>query len=355
MIFISFMILSIILFAFMGGEKIVVTGSEKGKIYCFVMGASIFLIGALRATSVGYDTGNYARHFYECATLSWSQLFQEYGDEPFYYILCKLVLLVTDNHQWVFAIVSLSISYAVSKFIYRYSRDFMVSYMMLVPMMYFGFFLTAQRQVMALSIILLSIPFIREKQFWKFSILIALAFFFHHSAVFAFPLYFITNSRMKPFHYLIAILVFVVVYIGRRFLLTTMLVYFYSEYEAYETESGTIVTLLMYVGIWLLLLFSKRFIPSNEKPDYYEKCLMIGIMIQSFVPLEPNIFRLAFYYLIFSLISVPLVIHSLPKGFIKPVAKISFIVLMFILFTQFTYETCGVTPYLFFWEHPFLK
>lgn len=355
MIYTVLMIFSILLYYLLGGEKRVVTGNKPGRAYCIIMAIAIALVGALRSTAVGSDTGQYSRHFYECANMSWGELFLEYGGEPGYYTLCKLISYFSLDHQISFAIIAIIVAYAVSRFIYLYSKDFMVSYLMLVPMMYLGFFMTAQRQALALSIVLMAYPLIFERKLLKFVLFVSIAFLFHHSAIIAFPLFFLSNKRIKPYTYIIVVLAFVFVYLNRGGILRFVLTYFYSDYEVYTEEVGTLATLFMYVGIWGILVLMRKKSIYLEQSYYFERVLLIGIVIQSFVSLEPNIYRLAFYYLTVSLLVLPIAIHSIPRGFLKTSAVLVFIAIMFFMYYNFTYFACGINPYQFFWEQNVLK
>lgn len=355
MIFISYMILTILLFALLGGSKKVNTSTRMGIYYCLVMGVGMALIGALRSTEVGYDSGTYSRHFYECASMSWGQIMQEFGDEPGFFLLCKFTSLFFSNHQWIFAIVSCIISVSITRLIYRYSSNYMVSFLMLIPMMYLGFFLTALRQVLAFSLVLYGFTYAERKNIFLWAVIILIASLFHRSALLAFPLYFLSNRPLKLHHYGILILVFILVFVFRRYILSLFLRFIYTDYELYEKDAGTFATLFLYLGIWGVLLLFRNRKEIDHLVYYYEKALLIGILIQTFVPLEPTIYRLAFYYQIFSILIVPISVQAINDYFLRFCITIAFICIMFVMFIGFTYYSMGINPYYFFWQHPVIR
>lgn len=62
------------------------------------------------------------------------------------------------------------------------------------------------RNVKSLMLFLLAVPYIAQRRFWPFALLMALAFTFHTSTIFLFPLFFfctqtyIEKSLYYPIH-----------------------------------------------------------------------------------------------------------------------------------------------------------
>ena len=108
------------------------------KYYCLILGLLLFFIAALRATSVGVDSMQYTNHFYRVQFMSVVDILHNYTKEPVFYFLIKIITVFSTNHQWMFAIIGGAYAFAISRFIYKYFKNLMVSFIMLIPMMYFA-------------------------------------------------------------------------------------------------------------------------------------------------------------------------------------------------------------------------
>ena len=165
-----FMLVAIILFMSIQTDKLFNFNfsQRKYKIYCTVIGFLLFLLAALRSTSVGIDSNQYAWHFYNIQQIDFDLVSIRYQKDPIFFYFLKFLTIITSNHQWLFAIIGGLYAYSISRFIYRYSKDPMISFIILITMSYFAFSLTGLRQIMALSIILFSYDYIFQKHLLKF-------------------------------------------------------------------------------------------------------------------------------------------------------------------------------------------
>lgn len=323
---------------------------KKNYLYCILQCTVLFLIAALRSYKVGNDTGRYITHFQDCSRMSWSRLFSTYDEEPGFYVLAKLISLFTDNAQWLFVVIALLFSVALFQFVFTLSKDSQVSFFLLIPFQFFGFTLSGLRQTMALSIVLISYKYVKERKIWKFLLCILLATVFHKSALFAVPLYFLYGIKMTAAKRAVYLVLMAVVYAFRLPIIRYGLQWFYTDYTAYDNEVGSLTTLVLYICIWILyvVLCGSSY---ADRHSGFEAVLMMGIMLQTFVAYEPNIFRLAMYYQISVLLLVPEILQS-PKldKRLRPIIYAAFWALMFLMYFRFTYYAAGMNPYKFFWQ-----
>ena len=352
MIYYIFIAVVILLYVIMGRDSIK-NSSGVGLFYCILSGFLLFLIFSLRSTAVGSDTGQYARIFYHCTELSYYDIFIAHKDEPVFFLLCKLLSGIVNDHQIILVAIGALSAFSLSFIIKKYSDDYMVSYVMLFPMQYYSFMMTGLRQAMSISLILIVFSLICDKRYKAAILLFILAILCHRSALLAVPIFFISSRKISIFQYAIIIVIVPVIIVLRKPILTLGLSGFYSDYVILEQERGTYATLFLYIGILVLLLLAQKRI-KQDICNKYIKLLIIGIIIQCFVPLEPNIFRVAIYYQIFTITSVPLIITYFRRYTKAPlVVDLAFIGLMIIMFSLFTFHSGDINPYSFFWENPY--
>lgn len=320
------------------------------KYYCLILGLLLFFIAALRATSVGVDSMQYTNHFYRIQFMSVVDILHNYTKEPVFYFLIKIITVFSTNFQWMFTIIGGAYAFAISRFIYKYSKNPMVSFIMLIPMMYFAFSLTGLRQTMAISIILLSYDYIIRKHLFKFVFTVIIASLFHQSALLFLPAYFISNKSFNNKKVLVGILAVPIVFVLRPLLVSLVQNLMYETYSiSLDQGAGGWTTLFVYFLIILVsVVFSKQI--QNEYFPFFLKMMYVGALIQMFVPLQPNIFRVSMYYNIASIILIPDILKTQKDKFSKLVAYSLFFILMGIQYYVFTYYAAGVQPYKFFWQ-----
>ena len=323
---------------------------ENWKYYCIVLGFLLFIISALRSTSVGNDSGQYARIFYFLQQLDIKLIINYYQSDLAFYYLTKILTYVTSNHQWMFAIIGGFFSYSVSRFIYKHSANPMVSLIMLITMSYFAFSLTGLRQTIAIAIILFSYDYIIHKKFFKFILFVGIASLFHQSALFFLPAYLINSKQISGLKIFVGILTASIVFAFRPLLVSFVQLFIYQDYSInLDQDAGGWTTLVMYFLIILVsLIFSRKI--KNKNFFLFLKMMFIGALIQMFVPLQPNIFRVSMYYNISSLILIPEILKTQKDKFSKFITYLLFFIFMGIMYYVFTYNNAGVQPYQFFWQ-----
>lgn len=121
------------------------------------------------------------------------------GWEPgfiFYTYLCKL--LIPNYFAWNFISTAIDLT-LLYIFLKRYSPNHLLSLLIFFVMGFTALEFNVLRNAKAIFIFLISIRYIEERNLTKYSSLIALAFMFHTSAVFYWPLYFVIHRRLpKP-------------------------------------------------------------------------------------------------------------------------------------------------------------
>lgn len=324
--------------------------SKNKKIYCFILGSLLFLIGGLRHSSVGTDSQNYVYMFTLASNMSLENTLNFFGKEPGFFGMLKTLTLISDDYQIMFIIISFIYAVSVSRFIYTYSSNPMASFLILIPMSYFAFSLSGLRQTVSLSIIFFSIKYIINRKMVKFTLIVLLASLFHQSALLFLPAYFLSNKSITGFKVLIGIISVPLVFLTRPILLQIAQRFLYEQYSIdNQQEAGGWTTLVVYFLIIIVaLIFYKQI--KNPYFPLFVKLMYVGALIQMFVPYQANIFRISMYYNIASIIILPDILKTQNEKVSKFVAYFIFFLLMGIMYYMFSYNAAGVQPYNFYWE-----
>lgn len=147
----------------------------------------IFLVFALRASSVGRDLPGYERMYEYTKSVPWNDFNYVYFENG-YILLMKVCIAIGMSFQWFLAVVAAITLIPIYILIKKYSTDKCLSCLIYVTYIIFEFDLTGLRQAIAMSIVLLAIISLMEKKKWyilQFLLLVWVASQFHKSALIA--------------------------------------------------------------------------------------------------------------------------------------------------------------------------
>lgn len=159
------------------------------------------------------DTGAYITHFNNADNIV--ELLKEgnlslFGN-PAFNIFTSLVRTFTDNYHIYFLIHAFFVQWAFAYTIRRYSKHFALGIGLYICLGTYVFSFAAMKQILAMAILMLAVPYLLEKKYFKFFILVAAAFLFHtYAAAFAvLPLFTARPWKMRTF-ILLAASIFVI-------------------------------------------------------------------------------------------------------------------------------------------------
>jgi len=167
----------------------------KGPLFFMMLAVALFV--GFADMLGGYDRYIYAELFDRLADnrqagvpIVHSAIFGLYSKEMGYVILNWLITFITQN-RYIFILILTIIMYAL---LYDTFKRYMTNYYLGLTIffgLWFFFTFTYLRQVMGAVIAFTSIKYIIERKFWKFSLVMLIAFSFHNSAIIFFPMYFV--------------------------------------------------------------------------------------------------------------------------------------------------------------------
>ncbi len=210
------------------------------------------------------------------------------------------------DYQWFLALISAIVLSALGVMIQRYSPSPMQSVLYYLGLLYFSFHMSATKQTVAMSIILLSFPAIIERKPIRFLALVLAASFFHFPAMIFLPAYWIANMKMGRNYLLLVAAVFVLTYVFRSRLVSIMT-------DAYSTEikssGGRFLANKVIVMLAIILAAFVVRPPDSGDRVYCAvlQLIVIAAVIQTFSGYNNTFERLADYYFQFAVIFIPMI------------------------------------------------
>lgn len=260
----------------------------------------------------------------------------------------------------IFALIHLIILSFLLVAIYDSSENITFSMSLLFLTGFFNISLNLMRQSIVIAIFLFSIQYIFKRDFKKYLLFMIIAFLFHKTAVFYFPMYFLYNLKFNTKRLcFIAIMILPVSYL-LNFLLNFLTQYFdvYRNYWgsvemlASNSTSGTLTILNIYI---LLMFFLIRSLARNitgeikKKSDLYIYIQLISLVVIIFSNnfYLPNFDRILLLFTATQIISIPFFFKQKFNTYFKVLLFIFTIIIYCIAFYQLYYlkNTTGTFPY----------
>lgn len=142
------------------------------------------------------DTEAYIYAFTQCPTiweLKWTDM--QLARNPLYSILSALVKTFTNDYHILFLICALFVNYSVLYFLKKYSKEYSLSVYIYIASGCFTMGMAAQKQILAMAILLWAVSALLEDKHTKFLLLVLCATLFHFYAFVFIVAYFL---RGKP-------------------------------------------------------------------------------------------------------------------------------------------------------------
>ena len=176
--------------------------TKRSKFIFFSFCFSLALFVGLADMLGGYDRYIYSEVFQSLhknivkGILFSEEFIMYFGKEPVFGLVNDLIAFFTPN-RYIFILVYtifLYMVYAVS--FYRYTRNPFFALLVFEGLMFF-FTFTYLRQVLAAGVVWLAIPYVAQRSFKRYLLLIVLATLIHNSAAYMILLYFIPKRKFE--------------------------------------------------------------------------------------------------------------------------------------------------------------
>lgn len=315
----------------------------------------MFLSG-LRHISIGADTHVYKLYFFDQTIhLSWNKILLEFvdkylkggsGKNPGYTIFEKVVQIFTTNYQVYLIIIASVFTIPLGKWIYKNSREPLISFILYSTLFYSFFSITGLRQTIATSlVVLVGYDFIKNRKLWSFLAIVAVAFTIHKSIIAFIPFYFLANKRITKGYLIGSLITFSLIFAFRvQFMSLITYILDYEEYNVQFEGAGTWTFTAMLLMIFGVTIWKyKEMIINNKQSLHFINALIIALMLIPLTYIDPSAMRSVQYYSIFLMLLVPELINTFNKNERIIVYYVALVTLIMLFIRNNPH-------YLFFWQ-----
>lgn len=264
--------------------------SYANRVYFFLLVLTLTLPVGLRR--MYNDTGAYINSFTKSMDLSRLLVSDELHilGNPAFNIYESLVRSYTDNYHIFLMIPAAFVQYAFASTIRRYSSRFTLGIGLYFCLGSYVLSMAAMKQTIATAIVLLALPFLTEKKFVRYYLLVFLAFLFHTYAIAFAVLPLFIN---KPWNFRTFLLLLGTLFVMNNFesIIGSFLEYAnergkaVAEYEVFDNAQINIFRVLVYTVVPLSALLLRRYLFYGDYPKQYNVLINMSIISCAFMSL----------------------------------------------------------------------
>ena len=331
-----------------------------------VVATEMFLILALRAPTLGVDLNNYSGGYRYISSLSFTEMISRlnfvspadlippYSYESGYVLLNWILSRCGIGFNGFLILYAAFTIFSHSLFVYRYSDKLWLSMAIFMSLGMYEYFFGILRQTIAVSIMLLTLPAIKEKKPLKFFGALFIAFLFHRSSIIFLPLYFFGRLRhtkkLFRLYFVGYALEFIVLAFSLKYALEPILKLLGKSYSISNFKMNNLILLMLFIAVaaYFATDFDKTFCDRDH--NLITAGYMLGIFVQIFGFYMEILSRAAIgYYLIFASVLIPNVIKKYKKY--PQIAKLGAIAVYVFLFAFYVYRLSSsvIVPFRAFW------
>lgn len=321
----------------------------RKKVFLYGAFIQLFLFLSLRTTEGKTDLPNYFYFFDKCNQVGWGKIFS-YRYEPLFIIYTKIIANILNNKQ-LFLVITAFISLLGPLYIIKkYSKNYFLSVFLFITFQFFTYDFYLLRQVIAMSILLLSLKFVEERKLIKFIIMIILATCFHMSACLFIIVYWLAKIKIDNKKMLMIAGIMIAIFLFGDSIINVALSIIYQNYaDAIEEGGGYFYFAVLLCVFFIVTMLKGAFLKQQKTNLMWYNILIIAIFIQLFAIQKPIISRVTIYYSIALIIVLPNVIQCFKEKNLRLLANVMICIVFFLFYlTRLGSEIYG--DYQFFWN-----
>ena len=318
----------------------------------------LFAVSALRL-NVGNDYAKYVEYFHliRCKLDTPTVVPTEFG----FNAVCILIYLLsgrTENFLLMFAVFAFFTILLFLRGIYIQADSFAFSFFLFMCMGYYFQSFNTVRYYFALAIALCSIPYILNREWAKFILMILLGATFHKSLLLVIPLYFLASLTYKKWQ-LGIMLAFASTFLFLKDYYLKLFLLVYPTYEKTEyLEGGTSLVNIARcaaVLVFSLLMYNKT-VKHSARNRFYFYCNLGALVMYICCSFLPAIGRVGYYLNITHIFFIPALIGGIENKRLRMAVKYATIAGMVLYFAIFLLTKAGadglrILPYQTFLYH----
>lgn len=356
-----YFVVLILLFLFSILDEIIVLKKENRNVIFFFAFLTIIILAGLRG-NVEPDYSHYL-NIYNSA--QWNNYFKNDSVEIGYYYYNVILKDFGIGFQFVIFSMAFVTVFFKLKILKEYSPNYIISFLLYYCSLFFLYDFIAIRQALAMSIFMLSIPHIINRNLPKFLLYIGIAALFHISVLILIPVYFLLKYKYNNFIVLLVLLAclglnianvsFPLIDFLRNYIPLPSFTKAKLDFYSMETEYAFIsVRLLIFAFIFL---FYKWIVKTDEKFNLFFNLFFIGVLITTLFNEIPQFsYRIKAYFLWTDVLLWVFIIEKTFKQYIilkifSYAVLISIYTITLLEFLKSVSERGNyIYPFKFFWE-----
>lgn len=335
---------------------------KNRRTFVIVVSLQLFLILALRSTSLGVDLSNYSDGYDYIRGLGFSDVmsrihfFHEadlvypFSYEGGYVLFNWMVSHIGLNFHGFLVVCAAINVVSISWFIYRYSKKPWLSFIIFSAFGFFAYDFGIIRQSLALSMFLLSYIFFDKRKKIAGILLFVIAFWFHRTVIIALPLLFVFRSKMitKKRFFMLLLLSIPMLLLSRPIydgLVVDIMSSMGKGYTGHDAAANNMILLLMCISMIVLVFYNFSRIKSRIS-SVACLALVFAIYFSIFGLYNDNLARALPLYSIFLVVLIPDVVDQYKDQRMTFIVEVG----IYLLLTGFMYYSLSgsyIDPYVF--------
>lgn len=324
--------------------------NENNILFYMLIFAIFTIVQGFRAYSIGTDTKHYVEIYNTIKNSSWLEILSRraVNIEIGFGALMKLIAICNLPARYFLIIIAMIINGGFIYFIYKNSKNPLLSILIFMGTEFFTLSFTALRQMTSVVIILYAYMFIKEKKNIKAFLTIILASFFHTTALIFIPVIIFNYIKINKKSLEIIVGLFLILQIiGMPILQFVIENTTYAKYLATNGASGgetQLIVMIIYTIIGLTIYY------KNDKKGTDNILILImitAIYLQSFACRIQLLGRLTWYFYIFNVIYLPNLISYIKQRKLGNYMYIIIAGLNIIQYLMFSINMYNIEPYIF--------
>ena len=338
-------------------------GQSKGNTFLIITFLAIFLLYALRASSVGRDLPGYKDMYLITKHVAWDNYDYVYFESG-YILLMKICTYLGMSFQMFLAVVSAIILIPIYIYFKKYSKNQFLSVLIYIGYLYFEFNMTGIRQAIATSVVLIGFMlYLRGGKFARLVLIgfILLASTFHKGAFVC--LLFIPLSYIKSMtSYTFTVSILTVVSFLLRSKIMVLVNDFFKEDKINEQADvyiGLNFVFILALSVYFVFSYFAR-VKNKDKTEAVDlptradeiqiKWFLLSVMIMLVFGLDTSVRSYMFYSQVL-MVQLPNSMDCWKKKdrMILNMGLIAFFVIFFFT-NSLIPNNFDIVPYKFFWK-----
>jgi hypothetical protein len=212
-----------------------------------------------------------------------------------------------ENFLLVFAVLAFATIFIFMLAIEKESENYWFTFFLFMAFGYYFQSFSSVRYYFAVAIALVSIPFVMQKKWLEFVLLILLAAAFHKSVLVVLPLYFLASLKWKKWALAVLALFCTTFFFWQDFYLRVM-VFLYPTYRdtAFLAGGISVINIIRCGGVLAFsLLYYRQAIYENARNQFYFFCNLGAFIIYVCCSFIPEVSRIGYYLTVTHIFFLP--------------------------------------------------